>query len=171
MLLARGNAPCIAVGRLGELCAGDSGRVGSSLSSVCGEVWGVWKPGGEGGAGAGRTGVRIGAGWAGGTGGGSAEAGSKWSSSSSSNRGRFAACAKYRNGSGSLAGVCESGGVVEDVSSLTGLVSPSLQLFTWVEIGEPLSRGTSLRLLLGSSSRILYGPLYRSANFLRSKFL
>ena len=65
---------------LGELAAGESGRAGSSLAQV-GEESGVWKPG-DGGAGAGRTGVLIGTGAAGrGSGGG--WAGSNLSSSSS----------------------------------------------------------------------------------------
>ena len=51
-------------------------------------------------------------------------------------------------------------------SSRAGRSVPSLQLFMCGEIGGPLSIGISLTLLLFCSSRILYGPLKRSANFL-----
>ena len=66
VLAALGSVPCISVVRSGELCAGESGRVGFVLSSGCGDDSGVWKVAGDGGAGVGQTGVRRGAGWPGG---------------------------------------------------------------------------------------------------------
>ena len=69
-----------------------------------------------------------------------------------------------------LGGESETCLVVSSTSKPTGLTRPGLQLFMCVDMEGPLSKGTNLRLLFSSSSKTLYDPFYRSANFLGRRF-